>query len=63
MYVLGESPSTPNDGFDALENVLGSREFTMSEATEVLTEVLGITQSEAQSEFNSLLRSDAIVEV
>jgi len=63
MYTLGERPSTPNEAFDALENVLGRDEFTANEAIEVISEVLDVPQGAAIGEFNALRRVNAIVEV
>lgn len=63
MYVLGESPRTPNEAFDALENVFSSEEFSVREAQTVLEEVLDVSPSEARNEVNRLLRMRAIEEV
>ena len=61
-YVLGEAPRTQSDAFDALENVFGSEEFSTSDATEVLEEVLDLNPEEARNELNRLLRREAIME-
>ena len=63
MYVLSEKPRTPNEAFDALENVFGGDEFSARDAEEVLREVLELTPSEASSELRRLLRMQAIEEV
>lgn len=62
MYAIGEPPRTPNEAFDALENVFGAEEFTSSQASEVLEEALEMSSSRAHSEINRLIRIDAIVE-
>lgn len=63
MYVLGESPRTPSEAFDALENVFSSEEFSAREAQTVLEEVLDMSLSEARNEVSRLIRMRAIEEV
>ncbi len=63
MYVLGEPPRTPNEAFDALDNVFGADEFSASEAEIVLEEVLDMSSNEARSALRGLVRSRAVEEV
>jgi len=62
MYVLGDPPRTPNEAFDALENVFGGEEFSTADAETVLEEVLDLNPREARSELNRLLRAGIIEE-
>jgi len=62
MYVLGEPPRTPNEAFDALDNVFGAEEFSTGDANEVLREVLELSSSEANAELRRLIRMGAIIE-
>ena len=63
MYILGDSPRTQSDAFDALENVFGSEEFSAGDAVTVLEEVLDLDLGGARSELNRLIRSGTIEEV
>ena len=62
-YVLGEPPRTPNEAFEALENVFGGEEFSFDEAVLVLREVLDLDSTQARSALSGLIRSRAIEEV
>ena len=61
-YVLGESPRTGSDAFDALEGVFGGDEFSAAEAEEVLREVLDLDSSGSRAELNRLIRSRSVEE-
>ncbi len=63
MYVLGNSPKTPNEAFDALDNVFGAEEFSAGDAQEVLEEVLNMNSGRARNELNSLTRIGAVEEL
>ena len=61
-YVLGETPRTQSEAFEALERVFGGDEFSAREAEEVLEEVLDMDASEARNELSRLIRSRAVEE-
>lgn len=63
MYILGEPPRTPNEAFDALDNVFGAEEFSAGDAGEVLEEVLEMRSDEARNELQRLVRMNTIEEV
>ena len=63
MYVLGSPPRTPNEAFDALDNVFGADEFSRDNAEEVFEEVLELSPSEASAEFRRLVRMNVVEEV
>lgn len=61
-YVIGEPPRTPNEAFDALDNVFGAERFSVSEASVVLEETLDMEPGEARNELSRLARIGAIEE-
>ena len=61
-YVLGETPRTQSEAFEALERVFGGDEFSAREAEEVLAEVLELNPGDARNELNRLIRSRAVEE-
>ena len=63
MYVIGEECKSNRNAFNALEEAFGLTEFSTVEATVVLQNALGLSESEVTRLVRELTKSGAIKEV
>lgn len=62
MYILSETPSTKNEAFEALQDVVSQGTFSKDEAVEILCNVIGMDEQQASRAFDGLVASGSVVE-
>ena len=62
-YGLVLEPEYPNEAFEALSDVMGSRVFTRAEALECISDVVGVSNANAEVRFDKLVRNGNVREL